>query len=125
MIKSERRFKREMRRMIRRVARGEDVQQNLSAQDCEVLTECIEQGFLLSSSALINGKVVRVQAGTPRPSLNDQAVPLKGLAFLRPDWSSVRSWIALAISVISLAISTLLNYGAIAETIRFLLGIPE
>ena len=121
MIKSEKRFKKEMRRMIRRVARGEDIQNNLSDQEREVLTECIEQGLLLSACPLNNGKVIRVQDGTPRPNLNVQAVPLKGLSFLRPDWENVRSWIALALSIISLAISTLLNYGAIAETIRFLL----
>lgn len=107
--------------MIRRVARGEDIQNNLSDQEREVLTECIEQGLLLSACPLNNGKVIRVQDGTPRPNLNVQAVPLKGLAFLRPDCENVRSWIALALSIISLAISTLLNYGAIAETIQFLL----
>lgn len=119
MIKSERSFKRQMRIMIRRVSNGLGPYSSAepTRDDLEVLTECISQGYLLSSEE----NVTRTLDGTPHPGHVDSFVPLKGLAFLKPDRTALRSKIALWISFIALLISLLSNLSTIHHNLNMAL----
>ena len=113
MIKSEKEFKREMRKIIRRVANGLSPYSSdePTREELEVVAECVSQGYLLSFTD--NSSVMRALDGTPYPDLIDSVVPLKGLSFLKPDRTVLRSKIALWFSFAALLISLLSNLSTI------------
>lgn len=124
MIKTEKAFLKEMRRMIRCVSEGKDPLHSPPRQeDYEVLAECINRGYLLSAGNFKGGNVVRSLDGSPHPMYNPNVVPLKGLSFLKPDRTRLRANIALVISFAALFVSILANSQAIVETIRSILDL--
>lgn len=121
MIKSERAFTAAMRKMIICIIKGKSPLHNPPTDDdYEVLAECINRGLLLSSDQLKNGTVMRTMDGKAHPAVNANIVPLKGLAFLRPDRTKLRANIALALSIIAIFISVLSNFSAIVDNVRLI-----
>ena len=115
MISSERAYYRAMRRMIRCVMNGKNpLPCNPTREDYEILAECINQGYLFQLGNKTD--VLRTVDGMPHPTVDLSAVPVKGLAFLRPDRTRLKSTLALCISAIALAISFLANMPAIISS---------
>ncbi len=82
-IKTDRDFISAMRTMVKRVRDGlPALPENPTSQDLEILTECINQGYLLSSYEHNGEKVFRTTDGLPHPKIIPGTVPLKGLAFI-------------------------------------------
>ncbi len=118
MIKSEKEFKREMRKAIRRVTKGLSPynSEHPTREELEVVTECISQGYLLSLNN--DDSVLRTLDGNPHPTFISSVVPLKGLSFLKPDRTILRSKIALWFSFAALLISLLSNLSTIYQNLN-------
>lgn len=122
MIKTERQFVCEMRKMIRRVINGENALHNPpTPDDVEVLAECINCGYLLPLDSSNADAVNRTLDGTPHINLNTAVVPLKGLAFLRPDRTRLRANVAIFLSAVAIVVSILSDLTEIVGTIRCLI----
>ena len=121
MIKSEREFIIEMQNTILRVANGESPFHNPATDDdSEVIAECINQGYLLSNSPLDEGTVLRTMDGKAHPDVNTSVVPLKGLAFLKPDRTRLYAKVSLGLSIAALLVSILANLPEILGSLRML-----
>lgn len=104
-IKTDRDFINAMRTMVKRVRDGSPaLPENPTHQDLEILTECINQGYLLSRYEKNGQKVLRTMDGVPHPSNIEGVVPLKGFIFIafKIDWKFI---IPTAISLAALAVS--------------------
>lgn len=120
MIKTEKEFTNEMRKMIRKVSSGENpFHTPPTRDDIEVLAECINRGYLLS---LDNRNNDRTLDGKPHLNLITDVVPLKGLSFLNPDRTRLRANIAIGLSAAALLVSILSNLTKIVGSIHFLIG---
>lgn len=107
MIKTEKQYCRAMRKMIRRVQSGEQINANsASFEDMEILSDCIRLGYV---NGIIeeSGCVLRTLDGKMRPRIFNNHIPLKGIAFLHPhpNWEflipTIISLIALVKSFLS------------------------
>lgn len=106
MIRSQREYKRAMRKMIRRVQKGEEIDSwKESFEDMEILADCILAGYV-NGELEHNGKTVRTMDGKIHPIVFNSHIPIKGLAFLHPqfDWKFI---IPTIISIIALLCSLL------------------
>lgn len=92
-----------------------------TSEELEVLTECINQGYLLPAGSDCDTKVMRSASGIPHPTYNKDVVPLRGLTFLRPDRTRLKANLALVFSAIAIIVSILSNAVEIAETCRSIL----
>lgn len=120
-ITSQRQLNQAMRQMIRRVANGEKaLPENPTNLDREIAAECISRGYLYQSPRKNGREVHRDLFGIVYSEIDNSIVPLEGLAFLRPDKSTARSWAALIISALALLVSILSNLSDILEGIRSL-----
>lgn len=108
-IKTERAFKRAMRRMICCVANGKrPLPEKPTHTDLEVLAECVKRGYMSVCTVNEKGEIPRNMLGVPMVDyLSEPSVLLPGLTFLHPDRAEVRANIAIIVSTISL-LSTLL-----------------
>ena len=96
-----------MQKMIQSVInRRSPLPTNPSREDLEILTECIESGYLFSRNAR-DGKVLRTMDGMPHPIVDMDAVPFKGYMFLAPTPEERRSKLTISISIFAAAISVL------------------
>lgn len=120
MIKSEKEFLKSMRKVIRCVLSGK-YEPTADREQLEVVTECIEQGYLLSQYERDGKKVLRTMDGTPHPRVATDTVPLKGLKFLSPDRSNLKSNIALILSALALLVSLFANLDRIITNIASLI----
>ena len=124
MIKSEREFTREMRKTILRIANGQSPFHNPATDDdSEVIAECINHGYLLSKHPLENGAVLRTMDGKAHPDVNTTVIPLKGLAFLKPDRTRTYARVSLWLSIAALLVSILSNLPEIFESVRMLIDL--
>ena len=97
-----------MRKMILRVQNATDLDEidtfTMTANEAEILFDCMKEGYLI-------GKVpkdetdFRTMDGKAHPELINTVVPPKGLAFLRPVKTDLKSNIALGVSVFAALIS--------------------
>lgn len=121
MIKSERAFTKAMRKTIRCVANGQSpFHSPATDDDSEVIAECINHGYLLSNSPLENGIVLRTADGKAHPDVNTTVVPLKGLAFLKPDRTRAYAKVSLGLSIAALLVSILANLPEILGSVQML-----
>lgn len=122
MIDSEHKFKRAMRRMIKRIINGQSpLPDNPSREDYEVLTECIKAEYILSLQD--EDLTIRTMDGCPHPVPNCEVIPLKGLAFLKPDKAELYARISIWLSIFALLISVLTNLTEIVQNVRLLIGL--
>ena len=122
MIKSERTYYKEMRRMIRRVLKGEEpLPKDPTREDLEILTECVSRGYLLNMDS--RDEVLRTADGRPHPIVDLSVVPVKGLAFLRPDRTQLKSTIAIWVSIAAMLISLFANLSAIIQNVNEILSV--
>lgn len=106
MIKSQREYKKAMRRMISRVQRGEHIDiWNESTENMEILADCISAGYV-NGELMRDGKELRTLDGKIHPIIYNSHIPLKGIAFLHPqlDWKFI---IPTIISILALLCSLL------------------
>lgn len=106
MIRSQREYKRAMRKMIRRIQSGEEIDSwRESSEDMEILADCILAGYV-NGELKDDGKTLRTMDGKIHPIVFNSHIPLKGLAFLHPqiDWKFI---IPTIISIIALLCSLL------------------
>ena len=106
MIRSQREYRKAMRKMIRRVQCGEEIDaRKESIEDMEILADCISAGYI-NGELEHDGKSIRTLDGKIHPIVFNSHIPLKGLAFLHPqiDWKFI---IPTIISVIALLCSLL------------------
>lgn len=106
MIRSQREYKKAMRKMIRRVQSGEKINSwEENFEDMEILADCISAGYI-NGELEEDGKPIRTLDGKIHPIVFNSYIPLKGLAFLHPqiDWKFI---IPTIISVIALLCSLL------------------
>lgn len=102
-IKTERDYIHQMRDMVQRVIDGKNpLPDNPTRQDLEILTECINQGYLFSAYEKDGKKVLRTLDGNPHPHVDMGAVPLNGYAFVNKklDWISILSIIISLIALV-------------------------
>lgn len=122
MLKSEKEFEKAMRKVIRSVLNEKYPPDSLSKrEDLEVITECIEQGYLLSRYEKDGKKVLRTADGTPHPKVVTEIVPLKGLKFLSPDRTNLKSNIALILSALAFLVSLFANLDRIITNLSALI----
>ena len=106
MIRSQREYKRAMRKMIRRIQSGEEIDSwRESSEDMEILA-----GYV-NGELKDDGKTLRTMDGKIHPIVFNSHIPLKGLAFLHPqiDWKFI---IPTIISIIALLCSLLGSLGS-------------
>ena len=111
MIRSQREYKRAMRKMIRRIQSGEEIDSwRESSEDMEILADCILAGYV-NGELKDDGKTLRTMDGKIHPIVFNSHIPLKGLAFLHPqiDWKFI---IPTIISIIALLCSLLGSLGS-------------
>ena len=104
MIRSQREYKRAMRKMIMRVQRGEEINSmEESLEDMEILADCISAGYI-NGEISHDGQIMRTLDGKIHPTIFNSHIPLKGVAFLHPqiDWKFI---IPTIISIIALLCS--------------------
>lgn len=107
MIQTEREYLRAMRNMVKRIQNGEQINViSGSIEDLEILADCIRSGYI--NGSIEDGKhSVRTMDGKIHPTVFNNHIPLKGIAFLhpRPDWKflipTIISLIALVGSFLS------------------------
>ncbi len=102
MIRSQREYKRAMRKMIKRVQSGEIIDSwNESFEDMEILADCILAGYI-NGEVFHDGEVIRTMDGKIHPTIFNSHIPLKGLAFLRPqvDWKFIIPTIISAVALL-------------------------
>lgn len=95
--------------------------ENPTRQDLEVLAECVTRGYLLQKGA--DQDFSRTMDGIPHLAVDMSVVPVKGLAFLHPDRTRLKSTVALWVSISALAVSLLSNLNAIAQSISWLISV--
>lgn len=108
MIHSEKEYRNAMRMMILRVQRAADINDidtwALSMEEAELLLDCVRDGYL-------TGKVpedetsCRTLDGKAHPELINTVVTPKGLSFLRPSKTDLKSSVALGVSIFAAVIS--------------------
>lgn len=112
--------------MIKRVLNGEEaISAKRTREELEVAAECLERGYLYpASNQIMNdfGKVKRMMDFSPVPMVDRNSVPVKGLAFLKPDRSELRSKAALWISLGAFLISLLSNIDVIARNVTAMIS---
>lgn len=110
MPKTEREFKRRMKKMLRTVIRGEPPISKTSPTpaELEVLAECVKRRYLTGCIVESNGELPRNQLGLPMVDfVEEKVVTFAGLQFLAPDRTRARANAALIISLLSLLVTTL------------------
>lgn len=123
-----------MREVIRQVQRGE-----LSgivggmfgdSGESEIVADCIRRGYINGTLEDSNGKEFRTMDGMVHPRIYNSYIPLKGLYFLQPDETkrqakraSVRSWIAVIISLFAFFGAVLADLDRIMQNISLLQGL--
>lgn len=113
MIKSEREYKKAMRDMIRRVQSAKNADEindaTLTMEEAEILTDCILEGYVRGKveEELSNGRVITLRTldGKAHPEIYNTVIPLKGLAFLKPENTALKATIAICASVIASLVS--------------------
>lgn len=111
---------RAMRSMIKHVICGDPaLPQEPTRVDYEVMAECVSRGYLYQIPRKKGTTVGRDIHGVPCCIIDTSAVPEEGLAFLNPKGGeSLRSTLALIISVLALLVSFLGNYSSICLSIK-------
>ncbi len=121
-IRSMRGYNAAIRKMIRSVQRGYDPSRSTDTQELELLADCIRNGYLIGRVSSPDPKTgveheLRTLDGKMHPELFNQIVPPKGLAFLKPAASDIRSVIAICISVLALLVSLFANLDRIIQNV--------
>ena len=125
MLKTDKDYTKAMKTMIRRIQAGDTPSSFIiTAEDCEILAECIKAGYINGTTTYtdINGNVseLRTCDGTIHPTIYNNIITLKGLEFLKPNYVEIKANLAIAISALALLISLLSNLDKIIENLKFL-----
>ena len=122
MIKTKRDYDNAIRAMIRRVQRAKDKDEfntfKMSAEEAEILLDCITAGYLIGEIQ----EPYRTMDGKAHPELTNTFVTPKGLAMLEPSKTErkgnlaiVTSISAVLISAFALVVSLLANLDKMLE----------
>lgn len=132
MIKTERGYRRAMKRMIKRVRSTDDIAELDSSKmdplDAEILYDCIAEGYIRGKLTDTLGRdkhkiELRAMSGKALPEVYNNIITLKGLAFLKPDRTRLKANIALAISICAMLISLMANLDKVLLNLQLLKGL--
>lgn len=105
MIKTKRDYDNAIRAMIRRVQRAKDKDEfntfKMSAEEAEILLDCITAGYLIGEIQ----EPYRTMDGKAHPELTNTFVTPKGLAMLEPSKTELKSNLAIVTSISAVLIS--------------------
>ena len=104
MIKTKRDYDNAIRAMIRRVQRAKDKDEfntfKMSAEEAEILLDCITAGYLIGEIQ----EPYRTMDGKAHPELTNTFVTPKGLAMLEPSKTELKSNLAIVTSIAAVLI---------------------
>lgn len=127
MISSEKEYESAMREMILKVQAGYEPPFDASAEEMELLSDCIRRGYLngCTTDVGLNGQIqeLRTMDGKMHPVLYNHVITPKGFAFLKPKNTDKKSTAALLISLIALLVSILSNLDKIFENFHLILSL--
>lgn len=113
MIRNQTDYRKAMCSMIRKIqsARSADEinSMEMSIEEAEILNDCIENGFVRGETSAQNAAgqeiPLRTMDGKAHPVIHNTVITLKGLEFLKPDRTTAKANLAIAISAVAGVIS--------------------
>lgn len=113
MIQSRSDYRAAVCRMIRTVQTAKSADEinslKMTAEDAEILNDCIESGFIRGRISYLNsdGKEIKLRTldGKAHPQVFSTVITMKGLEFLKPDRTKLKANLALVFSALAVVVS--------------------